>query len=305
MGSWGTSLYSGDFAADLRRTVAVVARLPFDAERLVDFIIEVEPGAANNPRADDHTVFWLVVADQFARRGVRSARVRDAALEIIDSGQDLEAMARLGMSERDREKRAKNLAEVRARLLSTDEAKRRRVLKRPQPFLWDTGEVLLYPTSHGRCINPYFRDKSLIAGGWTQDGWAAAVIVERGRAFEFLPWYRPLVVASVLPDKPGFDEIVARRQWRLDRPGTVTQVHVDRMEIERAGVVSVDPSRLHARFPGLPTGRSAAVNDISIANRLHVTEQRPWHTSATRRDPTLESLADLLAQSPETGSDSI
>lgn len=295
MGSWGTSLYSGDFAADLRRTVAVVARLPFDAEQLLDLMIEVEPAAANNSNDDDHSVFWLVVADQLARRGVHSRRARDAALEIIDSGRDLEAMARLGMSERDRKKRALNLAELRSRLVASAETKRGAVLKRPQPFLWETGDVLVYPTSRGRCINPYFRDKSLITGGWAQDGWGAAVIVERGRAFDFLTWYRPLVTTSVQAEKPHLDAIAARRNWRLDRPGTVTRLHIDRMEIERVGVLSVDPSRLHARFPSLPTGRSDAVNDISIANRLHVLEPRPWHTSSSRRDPILESLADLTA----------
>ena len=35
MGRWGTGLYSGDFAMDLRSTIRAVARLPFSADRLV------------------------------------------------------------------------------------------------------------------------------------------------------------------------------------------------------------------------------------------------------------------------------
>ena len=297
MGSWGSSLYSGDFAADLRRTVAVVARLPFDADKLVDLIVDAERGPATHPNDDDHTVFWLVVADQLAKHGVQSARARDAALEVIDSGRDLEAMARLGMSAPDRRKRAQNLAELRARLLSPVDAKHRRMLRRPQPFLWDAGEVLVFPTSRGACINPYFRDKRLITGGWTQDGWGAAVIAERGRAFDFLTWYRPLVAMSVERDKPSLENLLARRHWQIERPGTVSRVHIDRMEIERAGVVSVDPSKLHARFPGLPTGRADAVSDVSIANRFRVLEARPSLTTVPqhRQRPTLESLGDLLS----------
>jgi hypothetical protein len=297
VGSWGTSLYSGDFAADLRRTVAVVARLPFDPEQLVDLVIDTERAAATNAEDEDHTVFWLVVADQFAKHGVHSARARDAALTIIDSGRDLETMARLGMSERDRGKRAKNLADLRARLVGAAETKRRNVLQRPQPYLWEAGEVLVYPTSRGRCVNPYFRDKSLITGGWTQDGWGTAVVAERGRAFDYLTWYRPLVATSVEAERPCLDRILARQHWRLDRPGTVSRLHIDRMEIGRAGVVSVDPAKLHERFPGLPTGRSDAVNDISIANRLHIREPRPSDTADSRRrsDPTVDSLAELLA----------
>ena len=291
MGSWGPSLYSGDFAADLRRTVAVVARLPFDAERLVDLVVDVERGPATNPDDADHSVFWLVVADQLTRNGVHSSRARDAALEIIDSGRDLEVMTRLGMSERDRRKRAQNLAELRSRLTSPVDGKRRRVLQRPQPFLWEAGDVLAFPTSRGHCINPYFRDKSLITGGWNQDGWGTAIIVERGRAFDFLAWYRPLVASAVQVEKPIVDTIVAQRRWRLDRPGTASRLHIVRMEIETVGVLRVDQAKLHTRFAQLPSGVSDAVNDISIANRLRIAEPRPQR----RQDPTLESLADVLA----------
>jgi len=297
LGSWGTALYSGDFAADLRRTVAVVARLPFDAERLVDLIVDVERDAATNPDDEDHTVFWLVVADQLTQRGVGSVRARDTALAIIDSGRDLEIMARLGMSERDRSTRARNLADLRARLVSPEQTKRRDVLRRPQPYLFETGEVLVFPTSGGDCINPYFRDKSLITGGWTHDGWGAAVIAERGRAFDFLAWYRPLVAMSVEREKPDLATILARPQWRLHRPATVTRLHLDRMEIERVGVLSVDQTKLHARFAKLPSGIADAVNDISIANRLHAADPRspPRPALQRRPDTTLDSLSDLLA----------
>jgi hypothetical protein len=293
VGSWGPSLYSGDFAADLRRTVAVVARLPFDAERLVDLIADAEPNAATSPSDEDHTVFWLVVADQLARRGVQSARARDTALRIIDSGRDLDAMERLGMSERERAKRARSLAELRARLISPPNHPKRDLLKKPQPYLFEAGDVVVYPTSSGKCINPYFREKTRIPGGWMHDGWAAAVIVERGRAFDFLAWYRPLVAASIQREKPRLDGIIARQGWRLDRPGTVTRLHVQRMEIERLGSLSVDSEKLHTRFPGLPTGRSEAVHDISIANRLHV--PNPSVAAMRRRpEPTVDLLAELL-----------
>ena len=72
MGAWGTGLYSGDFAMDLRGTIRAVARLPFSADRLVDVLCDAEPGAARSSVDSDHTVFWLVVADQFAKRGIDS-----------------------------------------------------------------------------------------------------------------------------------------------------------------------------------------------------------------------------------------
>jgi len=299
VGSWGTSLYSGDFAADLRRTVAVVARLPFDGERLLDLIIEAEHAAATNSDDEDHTIFWLVVADQLTRRGIHSARAVDAALAIIDSGRDLEMMARLGMSERDRGRRAVALGDLRDRLVAPpSEAKPRSVLRRPQAYLFEVGEVLVFPTARGKCLNPYFSDTSRIPGGWQQDGWGAAVIVEHGRAFDFLTWYRPIVTTSIERAKPDLETIVSHRLWRIDWPGTVSRLHIKRMGIERAGVVTVDQAKLHARFPKLPSGRSTAVNDVSIANRLRVAEVLPDVTPQRQLDTIVDSLSDLLGSDP-------
>src|SRR5436305_13328814 len=97
MGAWGTGLYSGDFATDLRGMVRAVARLPFSADRLVDVLCDAEPGPARGADDPDHTVFWLVLADQLWKRGIDSPRARDTAVSIIDEGSDHAAMAALGM----------------------------------------------------------------------------------------------------------------------------------------------------------------------------------------------------------------
>ncbi len=76
MGVWGTGLYSGDFALDLRSTIRAVARLPFDGDKLVDILSETNPEAARNPDDSHHSTFWLVVGDQFAKRGIRCDRAR-------------------------------------------------------------------------------------------------------------------------------------------------------------------------------------------------------------------------------------
>ena len=74
MGVWNPGLYSGDFALDLRSAIRAIARLPEDGDRLLDILCGTEPAAANNPQDEDHTTFWLVAADQFARRGIVSDR---------------------------------------------------------------------------------------------------------------------------------------------------------------------------------------------------------------------------------------
>ncbi len=296
MGVWGAGLYAGDFAADLRGAVAAVARLPFDGDRLVELLRQAEPGAADDARDPDHTRFWLVVADQLSRRGIVSARARDTALSIIDDGRDLTTMAALGLEPAGLRARGKMLAELRKRLTETPApAKSRNVLKRPQPLLFNVGEVIVFPTSRGACINPYFPSKEKITGGWRQDGWGAAVVVEIGRVFDFLAWYRPLRAPMAMSAKPDLGALAEWTNWTLQRPGTASRLHIQRMEIERIGVLSLDPVKLSILLPNEPSGRSAAISDISIANTLNLPVDGVQNSvfQPNRRTVTVKRLSDI------------
>ena len=276
MGVWGAGLYSADFAMDLRSTIRAVARLPFDGDKLIDILCETEPTVASNPDDVDHTNFWLVVADQFAKRAVVCDRVRDKALTIIDSGADIGIHEKLGMSPSDLRKRRRVLEEVRARITAPAASSRPRpVLKKPQALLMDVGDVFVYPTFGGRCINPYFASRELdrlgtAAPAWTQDGWSAMVIVGRGRAFDFLSWYRPLTVSMATVQKPALHELRGERLWKLARAGTCSALHFKRMEFEKIGVLPIDNDKLRRAFPDMRPGTRQAVEDISMANSLSV-----------------------------------
>jgi hypothetical protein len=292
MGTWGAGLYSGDFATDLRATIGAVSRLPFDAERLVDILCETEPAAATDSHDEDHTTFWLIVADQFAKRGITCERVRDKALGIIAAGDDVTMLEKRGMSPADIRKRRRLLEELRARIVAPHPETPRTVLKEPQPLLMDRGDVLVYPTCGGKCLNPYFaakdRNRRYTRDGpmpWVQDGWAAAVILDCGRAFEFLSWYRPLTLATAVVDRPTPYSLRGDLFWRLEGPGTCSPTHFKRMELEKIGNVPVDSEKIGAVFPGLRPGVSAAISDISIANRLNVAPHsafRPTEQSGDR-----------------------
>ena len=82
MGAWGIGLYSGDFAMDLKTAISAVCRLPLDEEALVDAICGSQSSAAADPANEDHTIFWLVVADQFEKRVIFSKRVQQTALAV-------------------------------------------------------------------------------------------------------------------------------------------------------------------------------------------------------------------------------
>ena len=276
MGVWGTGLYSGDFAMDLRSSISAVARLPFDSDRLLDILCETEPAAANNRNDEDHSIFWLIVADQFAKRAIACDRARDKALAIIESGADLAMQERLGMDPPGLRKRRKVLEEVRARITAPSLGSRpRTVLKKPQALLMDVGDVFVYPTFGGRCINPYYASRELdrlgtMAPSWQQDSWSAMVIVDRGRAFDFLSWYRPLTITMATVQKATLVELRGEVLWRLARAGTCSALHFKRMEFEEIGVLPVDNDELRQAFPNMRPGTRQAVEDISISNGLSI-----------------------------------
>jgi hypothetical protein len=283
MGVWGTGLYSGDFAMDLRTTISAVARLPFDSDKLVDILCETEPAAANNPDDPDHTTFWLVVADQFSKRAIVCGRARDKALTIIDTGADIAMLEKLGMDPVSLARRRKMLVDVRARVTAPLAAtKPRPVLKKPQPLLMDIGDVFAYPTFEGRCINPYFASKEDYKcwtkngpAAWKQDGWSAMVIVDRGRAFDFLSWYRPLTISAATGQKPTLAALRGEVLWRLARGGTCSTVHFKRLELEKLGTLAIDAEKLSRLFPGMKPATYAAISDISIDNALNVAPSVP------------------------------
>lgn len=271
MGTWGTGLYSGDFAADLRNIIAAVVRLPFESDRLVEILCETEPSVANNPEDPEHSIFWFVVADQFSKRNIVSDRVRETALKLIDSGRDILAHENLGMSSSDLVKRKKTLTELRAKLVSPPAASTpRKTLKEPQPLLMEAGDLLIYPTCQGQNVNPYFKDNELSDSGWNADGWGALLVIDCGLAFNFLAWYRPLTIVESLTEKPSIDHLLSQVAWVQRSSGTCSSNHFKRMQLEKIHHFAFDEDRRRQCFPKLTSGINAAVQDISISNELGI-----------------------------------
>src|SRR5436305_1042907 len=131
MGAWGSGLYASDFASDLRALVSAASRLPLDEEALLAAICQMEQAGVDDPANEDHTIFWLVLADEFEKRGIYSARVHELALSIIDVGTDGAMMQKLGMRPADLHKRAAKVRELRARIVAQPKAsKPRKTLQR-------------------------------------------------------------------------------------------------------------------------------------------------------------------------------
>jgi hypothetical protein len=286
MGAWGTGLYSSDMAADMRATVKSVLRLPLDEDRIVDILRDSEPQAANDADNEDYTTFWLVLADQFEKRGIAHAATREKAINIIDRGEDLMMMEKLGMKLADLHKRSAKLAELRARLTAAPRvSKPRATIKAPEPYILEVGVLYACPVNGSSCINPYLSKKDYERFPWMPDGWRQFVILDRGRAFDYLAWYQPLVCKKPVQQKPRLMEAGADLWWQLDAPKTCSPRHFERMAIEAIGPLPIDMEKTRARFaktrPGIVFlgwgGRSAAINDVSIADSM-TPSSHDWET---------------------------
>jgi len=286
MGAWGVGLYSSDMAADMRATIKSVLRLPFDENRVVQILRECESRTADDPNDEDHTTFWLVLADQFEKRGVAHAPARERAIAIIDRGDDLAMMERLGMKPADVRKRGAKLAELRARLAAAPQvSKPRSTIKAPQPLVLEVGVLYACPVQRSSCLTPYLRDNYYADTPWVPDGWRQFVILDQGRAFDYLAWHQPLVCKKPVKQKPRLFDAGDDLWWELDTPKTCPQRYYDCMRIEAIGRLPIDMEKARARFakqsrPGIVyLGWSAhwgAINDITIADCMNPSSH-DWH----------------------------
>src|SRR5262245_14742714 len=166
MGAWGAGLYSSDMAADMRAVIKSALRLPLDEDRIVDILRDCERHAADDRDDEDHTTFWLVLADQFEKRGVAHAPTREKAIAIIDRGDDLGMMEKRGMEQADLRKRGAKLAELRARLAAAPRASQpRTTIKAPEPYVLEIGVLYACPVKDGN-INPRGGKKNFDGSPW-------------------------------------------------------------------------------------------------------------------------------------------
>ena len=97
-----------------------------------------------------------MLADQFEKRGVAHAPTREKAIAIIDRGDDLMMMERLGMKPADLRKRGAKLADLRARLSAAPRlSKPRSTIKAPQPYVLEVGVLHACPVKGSSCLTPY------------------------------------------------------------------------------------------------------------------------------------------------------
>ncbi len=163
MGTWGPALYSDDLASDVRdRYRELVGESGSGAEATKQLLREY-PKEPEDPNSGP--VFWLALADSQWRCGRLEERVKERALKVIDSGQDLERW----QEEAKLQARRRGVLEKLRQRLEYPQPKKKKI---PKPFFdrcdWEVGEIISYQRKSGdlvllRVVGLYLGD-----GVWTQ-----------------------------------------------------------------------------------------------------------------------------------------
>lgn len=262
MGSWNAGLYDSDAAADLKSTLALVCKVPGDGEQLFAILAQLHGPMLSG--ADD-AWYWLVLADQFEKRGLACAQVQARALDIIGSGEDLDHAREAGADDKFLSKRAAVLDELATRLRSPRPLKPVKKAGKAPELVLETGEVYAFPTMAGRAWHPYRLPN---AGPFEADGWGALVVLATGRAFGWLPW---VALASLTGDparKPTLAD--ALRGRLIPHPQTAgagrfvpKRAHAKGLGLELLGRIRLDAGKVAPELSTLPVS-TAIEHDWTI-----------------------------------------
>lgn len=139
MGAWGTGLYQDDDTCDIKEEYLTYLRIGMSNEEALEELIECNEELIEDEEIGQ--VFWLALADIQWKYGRLTKEVKEKALEVINSGKDLE---RWEEDKKLYEKRKKVLEDLKERL-NTKQPEEKKIRKmtftRPN---WNVGDILLY-----------------------------------------------------------------------------------------------------------------------------------------------------------------
>ncbi len=150
MGTWGTAIFSDDLAADVKddfKDKIAAGKTPIDA---TNELIAENPEILED--SDDAAVFWLALAATQWKLGRLLDFVQQKALDIIESGQELE---RWGEDEKQLNQRIKVLEKLKVQLLSDQPVPKKLYPRFISETKLEVGDLVLYKHPSGK--NAYLK----------------------------------------------------------------------------------------------------------------------------------------------------
>ncbi|MEM6974595.1 MAG: hypothetical protein AAF577_17575 [Pseudomonadota bacterium] len=263
MGSWGGGIYDSDHAVDLKATIEGIVRAPISDDAMLDELWATHGDGAEDLEAMD---YWLVLASEFERRGLFRDAVAERALAIIAEERDIAELSDLGAEDDTLAARRRDAAKLRARLENPRPARPRRVVKKPQPLLFEVGTAICWPTRDGEAINPYSPTADPEVAGFAPNGWGFGVIGAAGHLFHVLAYHALWPLKWRRNARPSADLAIHCARADL-RCGTLTKAQVRKMGIEALGPVAPEamgplPADLAA------SARTAVIGGIGLSNAI-------------------------------------
>lgn len=280
MGNWGAGLYQNDTSADVKMVFQDLLRRPGDTDTLVRDLLkkfDVNP----SDLGDDGPDVLLTLADQLHLYGLDHPEAMDRARRLIVEGEDLATKRNLGMSDRDLDRRRLVLEETLARWSAPHpKPKTRKPPPKVEPFLFEVGEVWIYPTMQ-YAARP-FHAKDIDLSRFISDGWGAFAVLDRWHLNAHRACY---LFALALPDEieaPGLQDVKrAPLQQCTARLSLVDEAWVYPMIFEarlakqsqglknwparRIGQLSFDLDKISSIQPDRPKKRYNALDPDGIA----------------------------------------
>ncbi|MBI3711588.1 MAG: hypothetical protein HY253_01290 [Burkholderiales bacterium] len=288
MGVWGEGLYDDDEACDLRDTISLLSKMPGDGESILRLVLE-QFERDDNLSEDGCPAFWMVVADQFAKRGISCERVVQLGLAAIDTGVDILDLEARGMDASGLAGRKKVHSKLKDRIANPKPPGSRKVPQSPPKCAVAVGQVYAFPTMNGQGMNAWF--SSWEEAKFRPDGWGSLIILDAGRVFDWFPWaaYTPLVTD---PSKePDLDAVMKSKTLFSDGVAFFAPKasHMKKMGMKLLGCIDVSQSAVNElKKLSRQTPKSAVMCDWSICSGAF-----------SRDDPALGKVAvyDLKARS--------
>jgi len=147
MGTWGTAIFSDDFAADIKGEFSNKIGFGKTPEDATKELISEYSDELTDP--DISGLFWLALAATQWTLGRLQESVKRKAIEIIESGQDLERWAE---NEIDHKKRQAVLEKLKQQLQNEQPNQKKLAIPFIRETKMETGDLLTYRHSSGKMV---------------------------------------------------------------------------------------------------------------------------------------------------------
>ena len=152
MGAWGTEIFDDDVACDVREDYAELLGSGVRKSEATRRVLEEYEDELED--SEDRASLWIALAAAQLEFGPLDPKIKEMALAIIESGEDLASWQARGASSEDIQKRQRALTELGKQLRGPDPPPR---AVKPSPTsvqraAWPIGDVLSYRTRQGSYV---------------------------------------------------------------------------------------------------------------------------------------------------------